>query len=212
VIIQSLNIGLPKQEFFQGKEFLTGICKKPVAGTVLLSKQGFAGDGVGDRKHHGGEDKAACAYSLDHYPYWRSVLGITMPEAAFGENLTVEGMQEAEVCIGDVYRIGTAEVQVSQPRQPCGTLAARFGKADFVKMVVDSGRTGFYFRVLAEGLVQAGDTISLVERDPRSVSIAFANHIFHHDRRDREGIKKVLSLPALSASWQRSFHELLHTS
>jgi MOSC domain-containing protein YiiM len=140
------------------------------------------------------------------------VLGITMPDAAFGENLTVEGMQEAEVCIGDIYRIGTAEVQVSQPRQPCGTLAARFGRGDFVKMVVDSGRTGFYFRVLTEGLVQAGDSISLVERDPRGVTIAFANHIFHHDRRDREGIMKVLSLPALSGSWQKSFHDLLHTA
>jgi MOSC domain-containing protein YiiM len=212
MIIKSLNIGFPKQETFCGKEFVTGICKKSVAGSVHLSRQGFAGDGVGDRKHHGGEDKAVCAYSLDHYPYWSSVLGIAMPGAAFGENLSVSGMVEEDVCIGDSFRLGTAVVQVSQPRQPCGTLAARFGRADFAKMVVDSGRTGFYFRVLAEGLVQAGDSISLVEQDPRGVTIAFANHIFHHDRKNREGIMKVLSLPALSGSWQRSFHALLHTA
>jgi MOSC domain-containing protein YiiM len=212
MFIKSLNIGLPKQEHFHGKEFLTGMCKTPAAGAVFLSKQGFAGDGVGDRKHHGGNDKAVCVYSIEHYLYWGSTLGITMPKAAFGENLTVEGMQEAGVCIGDIYRIGTAEVQVSQPRQPCGTLAARYGREDLVKLVVASGRTGLYFRVLTEGLVQAGDSISLIERDTRGVTIAFANHIFHHDRRDRDGIMKVLSLPALSESWQRSFRELLQNA
>jgi len=210
MIIKALSIGLPKRETFGPKELVTGICKQPVAGAVSLSTQGFEGDGVADRTHHGGNDKAVCVYSLDHYPYWESKLGITMPAAAFGENLSVTGMHEDNVCIGNIYRIGTAEVQVSQPRQPCGTLAARFGRSDFIKMVVDSGRTGFYCRVLAEGRVQAGDSIALVEQDPRCVTIAFANHIFHHDRRDDEGIMKVLSIPALSGSWQRSFQELLH--
>ncbi len=208
MIIQSLNIGLPKLEHFHGTEFLTGMCKKPVAGELLLSKQGFEGDGVGDRKHHGGEDKAVCTYSLDHYPYWGSVLGIAMPEAAFGENLSVSDMVEDDVFVGDSFRIGTAVVQVSQPRQPCGTLAARYGRNDLVKLVVDSGRTGFYFRVLTEGQVRAGDTLDLKERDSRSVSIAFANHLFHHDHTDRDGIEKVLAVPALSGSWQRSFQVL----
>lgn len=209
MIIRSLNIGLPQKELFHGKEFLTGMCKKPVTGELFLSRQGFEGDGVGDRKHHGGEDKAACVYSLDHYPYWEAVLGIEMPVAAFGENLSVEGLREGDVRIGDVYRVGTAVVQVSQPRQPCGTLAARYGRNDLVKLVVDSGRTGLYFRVLTEGLVQAGDDVSLVEQDARGVTVAFANHIFHHDRTDRDGIEKVLSVPSLSGSWMRSFRELL---
>ena len=99
-------------------------------------------------------------------------------------------------------------MQVSQPRQPCGTLAARYGRNDFVKLVADSGRTGFYFRVLTEGQVRAGDTLSLMERDPRCVSVAFANNIFHHDRTNRDGIEKVLAVSALSGSWQRSFQEL----
>jgi MOSC domain-containing protein YiiM len=208
MIIKSLNIGMPKQELFHGKEFLTGMCKHPVAGESFLSMQGFEGDGVGDRKHHGGSDKAVCVYSIDHYPFWETLLGSVLPDAAFGENLTVAGMTEADVCIGDIFRIGTAEVQVSQPRQPCGTLAARYNKPDLVKRVVDSGRTGFYFRVLTEGRVQAGGVVTLLERDRRYVSIAFANHVFHHDRTDREGIDKVLSVPALSGSWRTSLQEL----
>ena len=208
MIIRSLNIGLPKIENFHGKDIMTGMCKKPVAGPLLLTKLGFEGDGVGDRKHHGGEDKAVCVYSLDHFAYWRSVLGIEMPAAAFGENLSVEGLREGDVCIGDSFRIGTAVVQVSQPRQPCGTLAARYGRNDLVKLVADSGKTGFYFRVLTEGQVRVGDPLALTERDRLGVSIAFANNIFHHDRGNRDGIEKVLAVPALSLSWQRSFQEL----
>ena len=208
MIVQLLSIGLPKKEFFHGKELTTGICKKPVAGPRLLKSQGFEGDGVGDLKHHGGSDKAVCVYSIDHYPYWERVLGITMPPAAFGENLSVTGMREEDVCIGDIFRIGTTEVQVSQPRQPCTTLAARYGREDFVKLVVDSGRTGLYFKVITEGSLQAGDEVTLIKSDARGVTVAFANQIYHHDRKNREGIEKVLSVPALSASWQSSFHEL----
>lgn len=212
MIIKSINIGKPKQELFHGKAFLTGMCKQPVSGEIVLSRHGFEGDGVGDRRHHGGEDKAVCVYSLDHYPYWHSALEMDMPVAAFGENLSVEGLQEADVRIGDIYRIGTAVVQVSQPRQPCATLAARYGRDDLVKLVQDSGRTGFYFRVLTEGRAQAGDAVVLVEQDGRGVTVAFANRIFHHDRRNRAGLEKALAVPALSDSWTRSFRGLLERS
>ena len=208
MIIQALNVGLPKKELFYGREFITGMCKKPVTIPVALTKQGFAGDGVGDRNHHGGSDKAVCLYAMDHYAYWEKLLKITMPDAAFGENLSLSGLNEDDVCIGDIYRTGTSTVQVSQPRQPCGTLAARYGREDFVKLVVDSGRTGLYVRVLEGGMVKAGDDLVLVEQCPLRVSIAFANRIYHHDRRNREGIEKVLAVPALSESWQRSFLEL----
>lgn len=208
MIIQSLNIGLPKKELFHGKEFITGICKQPVTGPLFLTKLGLEGDGVGDRKNHGGTDKAVCVYSLDYYEYWEKALGTKLPTAAFGENFSVSGMKENEICIGDVFKAGSAVLQVSQPRQPCSTLAARHGRIDFVKLVVDSDLTGFYFRVLEEGAVKAGDGIDLIEPDPRRVSITFANHIFHHDRKNREGIEKVLAVPALSGSWQKSFQEL----
>ena len=206
--VESLNIGLPKKELFYGKEIVTGIRKQPAAGSLHLGKLGFENDGVGDLKHHGGDDKAVCVYSQDHYPYWEDVLGIKLPVAAFGENLTVSDVHEDHICIGDIFQLGTAVVQVSQPRQPCRTLAARYGRDDLIKLVVDSGRTGFYFRVLEEGIVKKGDELILKERDPRSISVSFANHTYHHDRKNCEAIEKVLAVPALSASWLKSFQEL----
>jgi MOSC domain-containing protein YiiM len=147
-------------------------------------------------------------YSLDHYAYWEETLGINMPHAAFGENLSVKDLKEDNVCIGDVFQLGTATVQVSQPRQPCKTLATRFGRKDLIKLVVDSGYTGFYFKVLKEGIVQSGSPLRLTKRDSHAISIAFANYIFHHDRKNRKGIEKILAVPALSGSWQRSLQEL----
>lgn len=206
--IQSLNIGLPAKETFFGKEVVTGICKRPVTGPLRLGKTGFDSDGVADLKHHGGEDKAACAYSIDHYPYWEELLGIALPNAPFGENLSLSGLDESAICIGDIFQAGTSVLQVSQPRQPCATLAARYGRSDMVKLVVDSGRTGCYFRVLEEGVVETGDVLVPRERDRHGITVAFANGIYHHDRRNREGIEKVLAVEALSASWRESFLKL----
>ncbi len=208
MIVTALNIGLPKQEHFYGKEITTGICKQPVFHSVVLKKLGFEGDGVADLKNHGGTDKAVCVYSLDHYPYWGDILGITLSPAAFGENLSVSGLKEEDMCIGDVFQLGTTLVQVSQPRQPCSTLAARYGRSDFVKLVVNSGRTGLYFRVLQEGTVEPGASLILHKEDPHQVSVAFANQIYHHNWTNRQGIEKVLAVSALSESWRRSFQEL----
>jgi MOSC domain-containing protein YiiM len=208
MIIESLNVGLPKTQVFCGKEVRTGFCKSPVAGSVRLTKLGFEGDGVADLKHHGGGDKAVCVYSTEHNPYWESVLGVKLPPAPFGENLSVSGLSEEDVCIGDVFQAGTAVLQISQPRQPCKTLAARYGRNDMLKLVVDSGLTGFYLRVLEEGTVKKGDILVLKEKDPRGVTISFANNVYHHDRKNCEAIEKVLSVPALSESWTRSFDEL----
>ena len=208
ILIESLNIGNPKDEIFHGKKIRTGICKVPVSEALQLGKLGLEGDGVANLKHHGGVDKAVCIYMVDHYPYWQEILGVALPPAAFGENLSVSGMNEDDVCIGDIFRVGTALAQVSQPRQPCSTLAARYDRNDMVKLVVDSGRTGFYFKVLQDGVVRRGDQISLTESDPNRVSVTFANQIFHHDRRNREGIEKVLAVPALSQSWRQSFQKL----
>jgi len=204
MIVKSLNIGLPKREIFDGKEMTTGICKKPVSQALFLNKLGFDGDGVGNLKNHGGPDKAVCVYSLDHYPYWEKTLGIKLTPAAFGENLSISNLKEKDICIGDVFQLGTALVQVSQPRQPCSTLAVRYGRSDFVKLVVNFGRTGFYFRVLKEGTVEPGTSLILHERDPHQISVAFANHIFHHDKRNCQSIEKILAVPALSESWRRS--------
>jgi MOSC domain-containing protein YiiM len=211
-VIRSLNTGLPKKEMFQGVEVTTGICKAPVSGPQNLSRTGFQGDGVADLRHHGGPDKAVCVYSEGHYAYWEHILGVKLPYAAFGENLTVSDMEEDEVCIGDIFQAGTALVQVSQPRQPCKTLAARYGRNDLVKLVVDSGRTGFYFRVLEEGAAEKGAAIVLKERDPHNIPVSFANHVFHRDKHDRERILQVLAVEALSASWRQSFLKLLENA
>jgi len=209
MVIESLNIGLPKKEIFHGKEIVTGIRKKPVSGPCALGESGFEGDGVGDRKNHGGPDKAVCVYSFDYYFYWNTVLGTKLIPAAFGENLSVSSLREEDVCIGDVFQLGDAVAQISQPRQPCSTLAALHGRNDMVKLVVDSGRTGFYFRVMKKGMVKKGDVLMLKVRDPLGISVSFANHIYHHDRGNCEAIKQVLAVSALSNSWQRSLHELL---
>lgn len=208
MIVESLNIGLPEKEIFYGKEVTTGICKTSVSEALSLKKKGFEGDGVADLRHHGGSDKAVCVYSRDHYSYWEGILGTALSPAAFGENITVSNLSEDDVCIGDVFRLGTALVQVSQPRQPCKTLAARYGRSDMVKLVVKCGYTGFYFRVLEEGTVKKGDPILPAEEDLNKITISFANHIYHKDKKNCEGVKKVLAVKALSESWQKSFHEL----
>lgn len=208
MIVESLNIGLPQKEIFGGKEMVTGICKKPVSGLLPLRTLGFDGDGVGDTKNHGGPDKAICVYSSDHYPFWEEALGITLPAAAFGENLSVSNLKEDDVCIGDIFSLGTATVQISQPRQPCKTLAARYGRNDLVKLIVNSGFSGFYLRVLQEGEVRVKAPLVLVEKDPNQTSVAFANGIFHHERKNREGIERVLAVHALSEVWRRSLEKL----
>ncbi len=208
IVVESINIGLPKAEIFQGKETTTGICKKPVQGPLHLKKTGFEGDAVADLKNHGGEDKAVCVYSKDHYPYWEKTLGMKLPPAAFGENLSVSNLREGEINIGDIFQLGTAVTQVSQPRQPCKTLSARYGRSDLVKLVIYSGYTGFYLRVLKEGITEKQDRLILMERNSHNISISFANHIFHQDKKNRDGIEKVLAVPALSESWERSFQKL----
>ena len=208
MIIESLNIGLPVNEIFYGKEITTGIRKQPVSEPARLGSPGFEGDGVADKKHHGGPDKAVCVYSTEHYRYWEKSLGIKLPPAAFGENFSVSDLHEEDICIGDIFQAGTAIVQVSQPRQPCKTLAARYGRNDMVKLVVESGRTGFYFRVLYEGIVKRGDVLVLREKDPQNITVSFANRIFHHDKKNCEAIERILALPSLSESWRDSFLKL----
>ncbi|RJQ50403.1 MAG: MOSC domain-containing protein [Nitrospiraceae bacterium] len=207
-VIEALNIGLPRREEFYGREVTTGICKMPVRGPLRLNKDGFEGDGVADLKHHGGQDKAVCVYSIAHYPYWENILETKLPPAAFGENLSVSGLLEDDVCIGDIFQAGTALVQVSQPRQPCKTLAARYGRNDFVKLVVDSGRTGFYFRVLEEGIVERGPCLILKERPHPRITVSFANRVYHYDKRNCEAVNAVLAVQALSESWRQSFLKL----
>jgi MOSC domain-containing protein YiiM len=184
----------------------SGIDKRALPGRVEISKGGLAGDEHGDRRHHGGPEKAIHHYPFDHYAQWREECpGIAWRlggEGAFGENVSTEGMTEAEVCIGDVYRLGTALVQVSQGRQPCWRLNERFGDPAMARRVQETGRTGWYYRVLEEGAVAAGDTLSLVERPAAAWALTRIIHVLYRDPLDVEALAAMSELPALAESWR----------
>lgn len=207
--IVSLNIGQPKPAAFNGKEVSTGIFKKPTGEPLFLSRVNFEGDGQGDLVHHGGPDKAVCVYPHEHYPYWERELQRSLEYGAFGENLTIRGLSETDVCIGDIYRLGEASVQISQPRQPCFKLSMRYGKPEMPLLVQETGFTGFYFRVLEEGLVSRADGLTRTWRHPLGVTVAYANRIMHQDKGNVEGIRKILAVEELSANWRRTFEKRL---
>ncbi|MGG1326751.1 MOSC domain-containing protein [Bacillus tropicus] len=203
----SLNIGLPKGVTYGGKVIHTGINKKQVKEPVYLSFVKFNGDGQADLVHHGGVDKAVCVYTGDHYPYWEKELNQDLVYGAFGENITVSGMREEDVCIGDMFELGQAIVQVTQPRQPCFKLAKKYNIPKLPLYFQETGYTGFYFRVLKEGWVSSVDTLKRLQSDPKGVSVAFANRIMHKEKQNVEGVKRILEVNALSSSWRKSFEK-----
>ncbi len=187
------------------KEWRTGFHKRAQEGPRWLGYQGFRGDEVADTRYHGGVDKAVCVYPAEHYPHWRE-----LPEMAaagpggFGENLTTEGLLEEEACIGDVFSIGEALVQVSQPRQPCWKLARRWRVKDLALQVERTGRTGFYFRVLRHGRVQAGDRFSLLSRANPQWTLDRCNLLMHHEKEDIAAARELSACAELSGSWKDS--------
>ncbi len=199
----SLNVGLPRPLAHGGGEVQSGILKSPVRGPLRLRETGLEGDGQADVEHHGGPDKAVCVYAVEHLPYWRGRLDPELEPGAFGENFSTEGLLEAKVRIGDVFRVGTAVAQVSQPRIPCFKLAARHGEGELALWVKETGLTGFYLRCLQPGEVRAGDKISLVGSPERGVTIAEANRIMHGQGHDATSIERLLAVPELSAEWKR---------
>ncbi|GAA4725848.1 MOSC domain-containing protein [Brevibacillus fulvus] len=203
--VVSLNIGKPKMFVYQGKELETGIFKEPVAQRLYLTKLNFTGDGQADLINHGGSDKAVCVYSHEHYPYWEQALQRPLSVAAFGENLTVSGLLEQDVCIGDLYQLGEAVVQVSQPRQPCHKLAKRYDVRDMPLRLQNTGYTGFYFRVIEEGWVAPDESIVLLKRHPMQVTVAQANHYMHQDKHNLPEIRRILEIAELSQSWRHTF-------
>ena len=207
--IISINVGKPKILNMDGRPIATGIDKTPVEGPIAVGKLNLAGDGQADLVHHGGEDKAICAYPSDHFPYWEQQYGRPFAAGAFGENWTLAGLTEDDACLGDIYAAGTALVQVSQPRQPCFKLAARHQLPDLPKAVCQTGKSGFYFRVLQEGVVEPGAPLILMERGAGALSIAYINRISYHDRGNVAAMAQIARHPALSASWRKELFERL---
>jgi MOSC domain-containing protein YiiM len=204
----SVNVGQPREVEWKGRRVLTGIFKEPVAGPVALRTLNLDGDRQADLSVHGGPDKAVYVYPRERYDYWRRELpDMEWPFGMFGENLTVEGLDEEAVSIGDRFRVGSAEVIVTQPRMPCYKLGLKFGRDDILKRFLESEHTGFYFRVLREGEVAAGDAITLIAHDPAGVRVGDITRLYTYERNNLDLLRRAIAVEALPASWRDYFHE-----
>jgi MOSC domain-containing protein YiiM len=210
VKLLSLNVGLPREVTWRGKTVSTGFFKTPVEGPVALRRHNLEGDGQADLRVHGGPTKAVYVYPGQHYDYWRDELGDReIGWGAFGENFTVDGMDEESVCIGDEFRIGSARVVVTEPRMPCFKLVIRFDRADMLKRFLESQRSGFYLGVVEEGQVQAGDEVERVVEHPSRLSVAEVIRLYTTARADEALLRKAISVVALPEKWRSHFTEQL---
>ena len=206
----SVNVGMPKDVSWHGKTVFTGVFKDPVTGPRRVHKLNVDGDGQGDVAGHGGEQRAVFVYQLDSYRYWERELGRSdFVAGQFGENLTVEGLSDAEVCIGDRYRIGTAVFEVTQPRVTCYRVGIRMNDPRMPALLVSHRRPGFYFRVLHEGEVEAGDQIVKLASGPEQMTVAEVDALLYLPGHPRRQLLRALDIPALSPGWQASFQALL---
>ena len=206
----SVNVSPPREVVHKGKTVTTGIFKEPIHGRVMLGTSNLDGDGQADLVGHGGVYKAAYAYSVENYDYWKRELGrADFAFGQFGENLTVEGMTEDEVHVGDVFRVGGTLVEVTQPRVPCYKLGIKMGLRGFEKRFLASGRVGFYLRVLEEGEVGAGDVLERVRADPGRMTVREICHLLYFDPENLQGARNALRIRALSPGWRQSFEERL---
>jgi MOSC domain-containing protein YiiM len=204
----SLQVGTPRTVMQGGEEFSTGIFKSPVHTRLRMRMLNLDGDRQADLSVHGGPNKAVYAYPSEHYPFWKKELpGVDLPWGAFGENLTTSGLFENDVCIGDRFSIGTAEVVVTQPRLPCFKLNLKFGRDDMVKRFLASRRTGFYLRVLREGEVGSGDEIVRVHQDEHQVSVVDTLLLHLGESNSSELRQRVLQVEYLSPSWRKEISE-----
>src|SRR6266496_3381416 len=206
----SVNVGLPREVSWQGKLVTTGIFKKPVNTPVMIRTLNLDGDGQADLTVHGGASKAVYAYSSEHYAFWRAELpGVDLPWGMFGENFTTEGLLEEAVYIGDKFRIGETEVMVTEPRMPCYKLGIKFGRADIIKRFLASRRTGFYFAVVREGMVGAGDAVELIGREQHEMSVADITRLYAFEKDDLKSLRRAIEVEALPENWKGYFrHEL----
>lgn len=205
----SIQVGLPQTVTYgtfgasTRKSWETSFIKTPIDDRVWLGKQNLKGDAQADLVHHGGPDKAVCVYPLEHYSFWRDNLKLPrLANGSFGENFTVSGLGEQDVCIGDVWSVGEATVQLSQPRQPCWKLARRWDIKDLADRVQQNGKTGWYFRVLTEGFVEAGMLMTLIQRFHPRWTVQAANHLMHQDKSNRVAAAELATMAELSSSWQ----------
>src|SRR5438093_11656434 len=206
----SVNVGLPRDIAWRGKTVHTAIWKDPVQGRRMVRRLNIDGDKQGDLQGHGGEHRAIFVYQIESYRYWQDRLGRRdFSYGQFGENFTVGGLADDEVCVGDRYRIGEALFEVTQPRVTCYRVGIRMDLPAMPSLLVAHHRPGFYFRVLEEGLVQAGDSIVKVADGPERLTVAQVDALLYLPNKSRDLLERALRVPALSEGWQGSFRELL---
>jgi MOSC domain-containing protein YiiM len=201
--IISLNVGLPRIVMRNSEPVSTGIFKEPVAGRVMLRTLNLDGDRQADLSVHGGPDKAVYAYPSEHYEFWKRELPeLELPFGMFGENFTTEGLNEREASIGDKFRVGSAEIMVTQPRMPCYKLGLKFGRADIIKRFLESERTGFYFSVLREGDVGAGDDIEATEKNQSGVRVIDVTRLYTSEKSNKDLLRRAIATEGLPESWR----------
>ena len=206
----AISVGRPREVQWSGRSVQTSIFKTPVSGRVHVTRGNIEGDQQSDLSVHGGREKAVYAYPAEHYDFWRRELPIAeLPWGAFGENFTTEGLLEDEVWIGDRYRVGTAELVVTQPRMPCYKLGIRFGQPDMVKRFHQSRRSGFYLAVEREGEVGAGDAIERFARDERRLTVADVVALYAKDSVNQPLLERASDHPSLPAAWRKYFRKRL---
>ncbi|UCZ54020.1 MOSC domain-containing protein [Bacillus shivajii] len=204
----SVNVGKVKALTGQNETVESAIEKTSVDGSLYLSSTQLEGDEQADLKNHGGKDKAVCVYPFDHYLFWEENLNEKLSPGAFGENLTVKGLTEDAVYIGDVFQWGKAQVQVSQPRIPCHKLAKKLNHPKIPQTVTEQGLTGFYMRVLKEGTVSVSQPLQFIKRYSE-VSVAYVNEIYFHDQKNEEAIKQIIAVPELALSCKTALEKRL---
>ena len=206
--VVSVNVGLPREVVWEGKTVLTSIFKETVAGRVYVRRLNLDGDRQADLTVHGGKNKAVYAYPSEYYSYWRAEFpNMHLPWSMFGENLTLAGLVDDTVHIGDRFRVGSAILTVTQPRLPCYKLGIKFGRDDILKRFLASGLTGFYFAVLEEGEVAAGDPITLLERDEHEIKVSDITRLYKSDKHDLALLQRALQVQALPEGWRRQFRQ-----
>jgi len=210
VRVVSVNVGLPREVLWHGKPVTTGIWKEPVSGRVPLRRLNLEGDRQADLRVHGGPDKAVYAYPSEYYELWsRERPELDLGPGTFGENLTTEGLLDTDVSVGDRFRVGTAELVVTQPRLPCFKLGLRMGRDEYVTEFLERGLLGFYLAVVREGEVAAGDAIVELARDPRAFRVTEVARLYTNGRDDIDGLRRAADLDVLPESWRNYFHKRL---
>ncbi|MFC0272527.1 MOSC domain-containing protein [Metabacillus herbersteinensis] len=205
--IKWLSKGEPKILTHHGNEYKSGISKDSVE-EIDVTFQRIIGDDVENHQYHGGPDRVVCVYPFEHYPFWEQKFGTELPHAAFGENLTVTGMKESQVCIGDIFRIGDTLLQVAQGRFPCVTINMHTHQDELLKEIFRTGYTGYFFRVLEEGKISINSTIELVKKHPLEVTVAMIHSTYFDDPRNLEKIELILSVEELALDWRGKLEKL----